>query len=147
MKIAISCDHNGIEKKQEIINNLKNRYEIIELGPKKYDINDDYPDFAFELGRLIRDKKIDFGLVLCGSGIGISIACNKVKNVRCAKVNTVKEAYLTRNDNDANVIAISSSMSKDKTKKVIDTFITTPFSNIERYIRRRDKINNYKEEK
>ena len=73
----------------------------------------------------------------------MSIACNKVKNVRCAKVNTIKEAYLTRFDNDANVIAISSSMSEEKTKKVITTFLETPFSNIERHIRRVEKINNY----
>ena len=140
MKIGISCDHNGIIKKQEIIAYLGKKYDIVELGPKTYDINDDYPDYAFELGKLIRDKKIDLGILICGSGIGMSIACNKIKNVRCAKVNTVKEAYLTRNDNDANVIAISSNMSTDKTKKVIDTFITTPFSPVDRYVRRIEKI-------
>ncbi len=142
MKIGIACDHNGIDKKNSIIKFLK-KYDVTDLGPIKYDKNDDYPDFAFKLGKLISDKKLDFGILICGTGIGMSIACNKVKNVRCAKVNTIKEAYLTRFDNDANVIAISSSMSEEKTKKVITTFLETPFSNIERHIRRVEKINNY----
>ena len=144
MKIGIACDHNGIKLKSEIINFLKKqKYEVVDLGPNKYDPVDDYPDYAIKLGESIRDKKINYGILICGTGIGMSIACNKVKGVRCAKVNTIKETRLTRIDNDANVIAISKDLNFERLKRIIETFLTTSFSSEERHHRRVEKIIKY----
>lgn len=144
MKIGIASDHNGIDLKKEIIMYLnKMGYTVLDLGPTVFDAGDDYPDYAFKLGNKISDGSIDYGILICGTGIGMSIACNKVKGVRCAKVNTIKETRLTRIDNDANVIAISMNLNLDKIKRIIDTFINTPFSNEERHHRRVGKITNY----
>lgn len=144
MKIGIACDHNGIKLKSEIISFLKKqKYEVVDFGPYKYDLVDDYPDFAFKLGESIRDKNINYGILICGTGIGMSIACNKVKGVRCAKVNTIKETRLTRIDNDANVIAISKDLNFERLKRIIETFLTTSFSNEERHHRRVEKIMKY----
>lgn len=144
MKIGIACDHNGIKLKSEIISYLKdNKYDVVDYGPKILDKNDDYPDFAFKLGEGIQNKQINYGILICGTGIGMSIACNKVKGVRCAKVNTIKETRLTRIDNNANVIAISMNLNFERLKRIIDTFLTTEFSKEERHNRRVEKIINY----
>lgn len=144
MKIGIACDHNGMDLKSKIIDYLeKSNYKVVDFGPKKYDSNDDYPDYAFKLSESIRDKNIDYGILICGTGIGMSIAANKVKGVRCAKVNTIKETKLTRIDNNANVIAFSKDLCFDKIKRIIETFIETPFSPLERHHRRVDKITKY----
>ena len=144
MKIGIVSDHRGYDLKKEIINNMK-EYELIDYGPFSKD-SVDYPDYAFKLGKKIVDKEVDLGIAICGSGIGISIACNKVKGIRCAKVNTKEDVCATRNDNDANVIAFSAQTSLEDAINLIKTFIKTPFSNDERHLKRINKINKYEEE-
>lgn len=142
MKIGIACDHHGIEIKKELINYLSDRYEVIDYGPNTQD-SVDYPDFAFKIGEAVRDNEIRFGILLCNTGIGMSIACNKVKKVRCAHVSNVYEAEMTRLDNDSNVIAISARKPMDEIKEIIDKFLTTEYVLVERHQRRIDKINNY----
>ena len=105
----------------------------------------DYPDFAFELGKAIVEKNVDFGVAICGSGIGISIACNKVKGIRCAKVNNVEEARITRIDNNSNIIAFGEKTPLDLAYEMIKEFITTEFSNEEKHHRRVNKIIKYEE--
>ena len=83
------------------------------------------------------------GIVICGSGIGISIACNKVKGVRCAKVDFIKEAKVTREDNNSNVLAISGDINKDRALRIVETFINQKFKGEERHIRRINQINEY----
>lgn len=145
MKIGFANDHRGYELKE----NLKSK--ILELG---YEVKDfgtnstesvDYPDFAFELGKAIVEKNVDFGVAICGSGIGISIACNKVKGIRCAKVNTVEEAKITRIDNNSNIIAFGEKTPLDMAYEMIKEFITTEFSNEEKHHRRVNKIIKYEE--
>ena len=105
MKIGLASDHRGYKLKQQLIEELvKRNYEVEDYGTDSEE-STDYPDYAFKLGENVRDKKVDFGVAICGSGIGISIACNKVKGVRCAKVTTRKEAKVTRNDNNSNIVA------------------------------------------
>lgn len=140
MKIYIASDHRGIELKKYIIKKL-NKIDIEDLGSFTKD-SVDYPDFAFKLGKKVVDEDT-FGIAICGSGIGISIACNKVKKVRCAKVNTIKDAIITRKDNDSNIVALSASINKDRAIRIIEEFINTPFSNEERHIKRINKINEY----
>jgi ribose 5-phosphate isomerase B len=105
----------------------------------------DYPDYAFELSTNVVEKNVDFGVAICGSGIGISIACNKVKGIRCAKVSNRDEARYTREDNDANIIAFGEKIDKEEALECVKIFIKTPFSNLEKHVRRINKIKKYEE--
>ena len=143
MKIGFANDHRGYELKE----NLKSK--ILELG---YEVKDfgtnstesvDYPDFAFELGKAIVEKNVDFGVAICGSGIGISIACNKVKGIRCAKVSNKEEAAITRIDNNSNIVAFSEKITEDEALEIVKTFIETESSTEEKHIRRVNKIIEY----
>ena len=88
---------------------------------------------------------MDFGVAICGSGIGISIACNKVKGIRCAKVSNVEEAIATRIDNDSNIVAFGEKMPLETAKEIVTTFFNTPTSTEEKHVRRRNKIKEYEE--
>lgn len=144
MKIGIVSDHRGYILKKELVTKLKEDYEVIDYGTNSED-SVDYPDYAFLLGEKINEKEINFGVAICGSGIGISIACNKVKNVRCAKVDTVDDAFYTRNDNDSNVVALSAKLDVNLALAIIKKFVETDFSNEERHLRRINKIKNYED--
>ena len=145
MKIGIASDHRGYKLKTELISELTNEgYQIEDCGTNSA-ISTDYPDYAFKLGSLIQNKQVDFGVAICGTGIGISIACNKVKGVRCAKVTTPEESAITRNDNDSNIVALSETTSKESALEIIKTFISTPFSEEEKHHRRVQKIIAYEE--
>lgn len=143
MKIGIANDHHGVQLNKELTKYLTNLgYDVINYGPNT-EQPVDYPVYAFKLGEAVSKKIIDFGIVICSSGIGVSIACNKVKGVRCAKVNDEWEAKMTRIDNDSNVIALSSRFPVEYLEKLITIFIHTDFSHEERHQRRIDLINNY----
>ncbi len=141
MKIGIANDHRGYKLKEYLKNNLSN-YEIIDYGADS-EMSVDYPDYAFKLGEAVAKKDVDFGVAICGSGIGISIACNKVKNVRCAKVSNKEEAMYTRNDNDSNIVAFGENTSFEEAIDIVNTFVNTEFSNEEKHQRRIDKITSY----
>ena len=145
IKIGIASDHRGYILKEQIIDRLVDKYDITDCGTTSSE-SVDYPDYAFKLGNLVADKDVDFGIAICGSGIGISIACNKVKGVRCAKVDNLEEVIATRNDNDSNIIAFGEKMPLDKALELIEKFITTPTSQEEKHKRRREKIKEYEEE-
>ena len=145
IRIGIASDHRGYILKEQIIDRLVDKYDITDCGTTSNE-SVDYPDYAFKLGNLVADKDVDFGIAICGSGIGISIACNKVKGVRCAKVDNLEEVIATRNDNDSNIIAFGEKMSLDKALELIEKFITTPASQEEKHKRRREKIKEYEEE-
>lgn len=141
MIVGIANDHKGLECKQKLTKYLKEKgYTIIDYGCNTEE-SVDYPKYAFEVGEAIQNKKIELGILICGTGIGMSIACNKIHGVRCAKVNTEGEAKLTRLHNNANVIAIAHNCAN--VERVIDTFLETAFSNEERHIRRIEMIDNY----
>ena len=141
MKIIIANDHRGLELKNKIQKYLiKNNYIVENLGTDT-ETSVDYPNLAFNLGEKIDNDTL--GILICGTGIGMSIAANKVKGIRCAKVSSVEEAKLCREHNNANVIAISSNLSILKAKKIIKTFVETKFSNDDRHQRRVEMINTY----
>lgn len=144
MKLGIASDHRGYSLKEELINYFEDKYEIEDCGTFNEE-SCDYPDFAFKLGNGIANNDYDFGIAICGTGIGISIACNKVKGVRCAKVDNIEEAIATRNDNDSNIIAFGEKMPLEKAKELIETFIETPCSIEEKHVRRRTKIKEYED--
>lgn len=140
MRISIATDHNGVVEKQELINFINElNVSVLDCSTNNTP-TDDYPDFAVIVANSVVNKETDLGILLCGTGIGMSIAANKVKGIRCAKVSSVDEARLAKEHNNANVIALSYKENMDVLKDMIKTFIETPFSNEERHARRVDKI-------
>ena len=147
MKIGIANDHRGLNLKNYLKEELtKLGYEVINYGTDTED-SVDYPDYAFKLGESIVNKDIDYGIAICGSGIGISIACNKGKVVRCAKVSNIEEAKYTREDNNSNIVAFGEKTTNEDALEIVKTFINTPFSNLDKHINRINKITNYEENK
>lgn len=142
MKIGFASDHRGYQLKKYLIEELEENYEIEDYGTYSEE-SVDYPDYAFILGENVVNKNVDFGVAICGSGIGISIACNKVKGIFCAKVSNKEEAYYTRNDNNSNIVAFSEKTNKEEALEIVKTFVETPFSNEERHLRRINKIKEY----
>lgn len=106
MKIVIGSDHAGFEIKEAVKSYLlTNQYEVVDVGTYTCD-STDYPLYAIKAGEMVAHKQVDCGVVVCGSGIGISIAANKVKGVRCALVTNLEVASLCRKHNNANMMAL-----------------------------------------
>lgn len=142
MKIGIASDHKGYKLKQKIINKLRNKnYDVIDYGTNSTE-SVDYNDFAIKISNKILEKDIDYGILICGTGIGMSIVANKIKGIRCAKISNINEAKLCRKHNNANIIAISSKVNILLAQLMINKFLHTPFSNEERHIKRMNKIDN-----
>ena len=145
MKIGIASDHRGYKLKEQIKEQITD-IKVIDYGTNSEEICD-YPDYAFKLGEAVVNKEVDLGVAICGSGIGIGIACNKVKGIRCATVRTIEDVKMTRNDNNANIIAIGDKTDIKTAIKLIDTMVNTPFAGIDRYKRRINKMRDYEESK
>ena len=140
MKIGICSDHRGFYMKSVILEYLEHSgYEVIDFGTDS-DESVDFPVYAFKLGDAISKRKVNFGIAICGTGIGMSIVLNKMKGVYCAKVSNESEAILCRSHNNANVIAMSEEIDHEVMKKIVNNFIETPFSNVSKYIRRNNMI-------
>ena len=143
MKIYIAADHKGVQLKEEVISYLKNNgINVIDIGLENHDL-DDYPDFAFKVGEKVVEDKNNLGILICGNGIGMSIAANKVKGIRAARAVTVDDAFKAKNHNGANIIALSSEVDLATTKEILDTFLITKSATDERFRRRIDKIAKY----
>lgn len=143
MKIGIISDHRGYDLKEKIVNTM-DEYNFIDLGVNSIeDISVDYPDYSFKLGEKIKDKELDYGIAICGTGIGICIALNKVKGIRCAKVDSIEDVIATRSHNDANAISFNASTPIEKAQEYIKAFINTPFSEEIRHKTRIEKITKY----
>ena len=140
MRLGFASDHRGFKLKEELMDYFKNNgYTVNDYGTNSED-SCDYPDYAYKLGNAILSGDVDFGVAICGTGIGISIALNKIKGVKCAKVDNSWEAVQTRNDNDTRVIAFGERTSFDNAIELIKTFIETPYSMLEKYERRNEKV-------
>ena len=135
-KVCIASDHHGVEAKRKIVDYLNRKnYEVLDFGPDTSEAVD-YPIYAKKVGHSVASGETDFGVLICATGIGMSIACNRIKGVRCAHVTEPIDAKHTRLDNDANVVAFSSKLKMYKMYDILDTFLTTEFSNEERHKRR-----------
>jgi ribose 5-phosphate isomerase B len=129
MKIAIGSDHAGFELKEKV------KQHLISQGQ---DVNDvgtvstesvDYPDFAHLVAHEVADQRADYGVLVCGSGIGMAITANKVAGIRAANVSTEVEAQLSREHNDANIVAIGARIVKEApAMDIVDRFLTTAFA-------------------
>ena len=146
MKIFIATDHRGIDTEDKVVNYFKSKNIEIERSLLPHSDTDDYVDFAFDIANKVKENNDSLGILICGTGIGMSIAANKVKGIRAARCVTKEDAYLTRTDNNSNILCLSYKQSDEEIKDIIETFINTPFSNEERHIRRVNKIINYEEE-
>jgi len=142
-KIAIASDHGGFELKQKIVAllaELKIEYE--DFGSYTED-SVDYPDYAFLVGSKVASKEFDRGILICGTGVGISIAANKVKGVRCALVHDVFTAKATRQHNNSNVLAMGGRVIGDElAKMIVKTWLEEAFMG-EHHVGRIDKIAEY----
>ena len=139
--IAIGSDHGGYELKQHIMQFLKNKgIEYKDFGCMTEE-SCDYPDYAKAVTQSIISKECDKGILICGTGIGISIAANKVKGIRAALCHDCFSAEATRLHNNANILAMGGRIvGQELAIKILDTFLKTEFSNDERHIRRINKI-------
>ncbi len=143
MIIYIGADHRGFELKERIQNDLKLAgYSVTDMGARTYDKDDDYPEFAAKVARKISlEFETARGILICGSGVGVDIVANKFRNVRCALVSNPNQAFDSRHDDNANVLALGSSYADhEAAKKIVVTWLETPFGGDERFKRRLDKI-------
>ena len=141
MKISIGCDHGALALKNTVAEHLKNQgHEVLDFGTHTPD-SCDYPDYAAQAAKAVADGTCDRGIVLCTTGIGVSIAANKVKGIRCALLSDVMSARMTREHNDTNMMAIGAGVvGQMLALEIVDTWIGTAFSENERHQRRIDKV-------
>lgn len=141
MRIAIGSDHAGLEQKQALAAHLvRNGHEIVDVGTDSED-SVDYPDYALAVGRSVAGGESEFGVLVCGTGIGMAVAANKVDGVRAANVVSEEFARLARQHNDANVVAVSGRfIPLEENERIVDAFLATAFEG-GRHQGRVDKIN------
>ena len=137
MKICIGCDHGGFNLKEKVVEHLKEKgYEVDDVGCYSLEAVD-YPIYGKKVAESVAEGRCDRGIVICTTGIGISIAANKVKGVRAALVSDCFSAEATRLHNDANVLALGAGVvGEHLALRIVDTFLNTEFSNVERHINR-----------
>ena len=145
MKIYIGADHRGVELKNQIVKYLKEENFDVEASSIENNELDDYPDFAFDIAKKVKRNKDALGILICGNGIGISIAANKVKGIRCARVVNSDDELKEKNHNGANIIAFGG-IDINLAKEIVDIFISTKTASEERHLKRIDKIDNYETE-
>ncbi len=141
MKIAIGCDHGALELKNSLVERLKAQGHTLEdFGTYTKD-SCDYPDFAAAAARAVAAGECEKGIVLCTTGIGVSIAANKIPGIRCALLSDVLSARMTREHNDTNMMALGAGiLGQNLAFEIVDTWLNTPFSHNERHQRRIDKV-------
>ena len=141
MKIAIACDHGALALKNALMAHLaKQGHEVVNFGTDTLD-SCDYPDFAAPAAQAVANGACDKGIVLCTTGIGVSITANKVKGIRCALLSDVMSARMTREHNDTNVLAMGAGVVGEKLAvEIVDTWLGTAFSGDARHQRRIDKV-------
>ena len=143
MVIAFGSDHGGYELKNIILEHLAQKgIKTIDCGPGSTD-SSDYSDYAQKVCALVNEGSVDFGILICGTGIGMSISANKINGIRCALCGDVFTAKATRSHNDANVLALGARVvGSGLALEIVDAYIDTPFSAQERHERRIQKIMN-----
>ena len=141
MKIAIACDHGALALKNKMVAHLESKgYEVVDFGTHTLD-SCDYPDFAAPAAKAVAAGACEKGVVLCTTGIGVSITANKVDGIRCALLSDVMSARMTREHNDTNMMAIGAGVVGEMLAlEILDTWLGTEFSHNERHQRRIDKV-------
>ena len=141
MKIAIGCDHGALTLKDALVKHLEETGYIVEDFGTYTSASCDYPDFAGAAARAVADGRCDKGIVLCTTGIGVSVTANKVKGIRCALLTDTWTARMTRLHNDTNMMALGAGVvGQNLAFEIADTWLGTEFSGDERRERRIDKV-------
>ncbi len=140
MKIAIGSDHRGVEAKRRLVSSLREAgHEVADVGPEASD-SVDYPDYAYDVSSRVSKHEADRGVLICGTGIGMCIAANKVRGVRAASCHDTIAAEMCRRHNDANVLCLSADLlGEELIVRMVRIFLETPFE-AGRHARRVDKI-------
>ena len=141
MKISIGCDHGALALKNKLVAHLQEKgYEVTDFGTDSLD-SCDYPDYAAQAAMAVAEGKCERGIVLCTTGIGVSITANKIKGIRCALLSDVMSARLTREHNDTNMMALGAAVVGEMLAlEIVDTWLDTEFSQGPRHQRRIDKV-------
>lgn len=141
MVIALGSDHRGHKLKSSLLQYLQlNGHTVIDHGSDSDSTKVDYPDFAYQVGKDVQDNKAKFGILICNSGIGMSIAANRMTNIRAALCRTVDDAKAARRHTDANILVLGAeNLSSDDAIKMLDFFLTTDFEK-DRHALRLEKI-------
>lgn len=144
MKISLGCDHGGLELKNEIKAHLEARgFECRDFGTYTKD-SCDYPDYARPAAEAVASGECERGILVCTTGIGVSITANKVNGVRCALLHDKMSARLTREHNDTNMMALGAAVTGEMLAlEIVDVWLDTEFSHAERHQRRIDKVMAY----
>lgn len=147
MKIAIACDHGAFTHKEVLKKHLEEKgYEVTDFGTCSED-SMDYPDTVYPAAKAVANHDVDYGIVMCGSGIGASIVANKVNGIRCSLINDKKLAAVTREHNNSNVLAMGGRViSEEEMLEIVDIWLSTPFSFGLRHMQRINKITEIEEE-
>lgn len=142
MRVAIGSDHAGYEQKEQLKEHLSSRgFEVLDVGTTSAAESVDYPDFAERVARAVAAGDAERGVLVCGTGIGMAMAANKVDGIRAANVTDAQFARLAREHNDANVVAVSGRfVPTEVNREILDVFLGTGFEG-DRHTRRVDKIN------
>ena len=141
MKIAIGCDHGALALKNKVVEHLQKKgYDVCDFGTYTLD-SCDYPDFAEKAAKAVASGECEKGIVLCTTGIGISIAANKVPGIRCALLHETWSAKMTREHNDTNMMAMGAAVVGELLAlEIVDTWLGTEFSHEAKHQRRIDKV-------
>jgi ribose 5-phosphate isomerase B len=147
MRIAIGGDHRGVDAKARLVGTLKELgHEVVDVGTNAPE-SVDYPDYAADVARRVGKGEVDRGILVCGTGIGMCIAANKVRGVRAAPCHDVITAEMSRRHNDANVLCLSSDLTGEELMdRMVRTWLETPFDG-GRHARRVDKISKIEQER
>lgn len=141
MKIAMACDHGAVDLKNQLKVHLQEKgMEVVDFGTHTTD-SCDYPDYIAPAARAVASGECDRGIVLCTTGIGVSIVANKIKGIRCALLSDTVTARLTREHNDTNMMALGAGVTGPMlAQEIVDVWLATEFSHAERHQRRIDKV-------
>ena len=141
MKVSIGCDHGALALKNKVVSHLEGKgYEVVDFGTHT-NASCDYPEFAAAAAKAVASGECEKGIVLCTTGIGVSISANKIDGIRCALLSDVWSAKMTRLHNDTNVMAMGAGVvGENLALEIVDTWLGTEFSGDERHQRRIDKL-------
>lgn len=143
MRIAVAADHGGYPLNERVIEELRaSGHEIEDFGTHDGSLSDDYPDYALAIGRAIQSGRAEIGILICGSGVGASVAANKLKGVRAALCGDTYSAHQSREHDDCNVLCLGARVvGRELALEIVRAFVNARFTNEERHRRRLAKIN------
>jgi ribose 5-phosphate isomerase B len=142
MRVGLAADHGGFALKQALADHLRPAgYTIVDFGALQFDSGDDYPDFVIPLAKAVATEQVDRGLALCGSGVGASVAANKVVGVRAALIHDIFSAHQGVEDDDMNILCLGGKViGPSLAIELVNAFLAARFSGLPRHLRRLAKV-------